>query len=138
MKKTILIIVLIALTINTIEAQTGWFIQPSFTSQNLYDCKASAVNNLYLGSDFGNVFHSTNNGNNWSVYNFNDPLLNSSSIKYVRGENNDNWAIVGQNAAYGYKYGSLDSVMRISSGVQPHLEALTLLNGYFGFWKCLP
>lgn len=115
---------------NTI-AQTGWFIQPSFTSQNLYDCKASAYNILYMGSDNGTIFKSSNGGFNWTVYNFNDPLLTGSPLKIVIGQSNDNWTTAGGGNAFGYKHETIDSVMRISVSPQITLEALSVVSGYF-------
>ena len=90
MKKLLTGLMFFILIIESINAQTGWFIQPSFTSQNLYDCKASAYNVLYMGSDNGTIFKSSNGGLNWTIYNFNDPLLTGSPLKIVMGQSNDN------------------------------------------------
>ncbi len=114
-----------------VNSQQGWFIQPSFTSYNLYDCKASALYPLYIASDFGTIFRSSNNGLNWAIYNFNDPLLSGSSFRYVLGGSNDNWTAVGQGNAYAYSYGSTDSVYRIGVSPQLTLKALSSVSGYF-------
>lgn len=131
MKQTLNTILFFILLFQSLNAQTGWVIQPSFTSQNLYDCKASAYGILYTGSDNGKVFRSTNNGANWVAYNFNDNTLSTCSFKYVMGGSNDNWSAVGTTAGYGFSAGSIDSVYHITGGQQPSLEAFSYLSGYF-------
>ncbi|HMQ70551.1 MAG TPA: hypothetical protein PKA90_16335 [Ignavibacteria bacterium] len=133
MKNTLRIVFIITLISRISIAQTGWFIQPSFTSMDLYDVKVTGVGSLMLGSDNGTVYKSTNNGFNWSIYNFNDPLLNSSSFKYVLGQSNDNFSVVGTNCAYGYLYAPVDSVMRIAVFPQPDLEAVSEVSGVFNY-----
>lgn len=110
-------------------SQTGWILQPSFTSKNLYDFKRSAVGNCYIASDSGTVFKGNNTAGNWQVYNFNDPLLNNINFKYVLGGNNDDWWVVGQQTGFGFVSGYSDSVHKISTGSQVTLEAFSLVAG---------
>ena len=132
MKKTLMVYLILLLFGGDGAAQTGWFVQSPFTSMNLYDVKQTAVFALYAASDNGSVFKSTDNGLNWVRYDFNDPLLNNISFKYVYGGNNDDWVVVGQETGCGYKSGLVDSVLRISpSPPQPVLEAYTYLQGFF-------
>ncbi len=132
MKKLLFVLLLISLNGQLSNAQTGWFVQPSFTSSNLYDCKFSASNNMYAGSDLGKIYRSTNGGLNWTIYNFNDPTLDNCSFKYVLGQNNDNFAAVGTLAGYAFSWGTIDSAYRITGATpSPTLEALSAISGYF-------
>ncbi len=131
MKKVSLILSFLFLLNQMSNAQSGWFIQPSFTTMNLYDCKQSAIYIPYLASDSGTIFRTTDNGHNWTKYNFNDPLINNNSMKYIFGTSNDNWYSVGEGCALAYRFQTIDSVMRISGvSPQPTLEAFTVLIGY--------
>lgn len=131
MKKLVLLLFILPFIQNTTYSQTGWFIQPSFTSMNLYDCKQPGITStFYLGSDSGTVFTSINNGYNWSTYDFYIPWPNTLSIKYIQGHSNYNFSAVGQGGAFGYKYEEHDSVMRVTSVTpRPTLEAYSALSG---------
>ncbi len=132
MKRLFFMLSVLFLVQNSAYSQTGWFIQPSFTSMNLYDCKLTGSSQRYLGSDNGTVFQSTNNGYNWTIYDFHDPLLNGSSIKYILGQSNANFSAVGEGAAFAYLFAPIDSVMRIASP-QTNLEAFSAFQGYFSY-----
>lgn len=130
MKNLTTVSLLLILLNQSITAQTGWYIQPSFTSQNLYDCKSSAVGGPYIASDNGTIFKTTNGGLNWSIYDFHDATLSACSFKYLLGQNNDSWSVAGTQGGFGFSYGSLDSVYHIT-GLPVTLEALLYLQGYF-------
>src|SRR5437899_7182933 len=98
MKKIILTLIFIAAIINMGYAQAGWFIQAPFTPKNLYSAAMTAVYNLYLGSDSGIVFKSTDNGYNWSIF-VQDTALKRLPIRFMFGGNNDNFNAVGDSTA---------------------------------------
>lgn len=131
MKNALIALLFILCFYKIAASQTGWYVKPSFTSENLYDCKLTGYQNMHIASDNGKIYKSTNGGVNWIPHNFNDPLLSNSSFKYILGQSNDNFTAVGEGAGLGFLYAPIDSVMRITSQPWPTLEAYSVLGGVF-------
>lgn len=137
MKSIVSSIVFLITVSNLCFSQTGWVIQPSFTPQNLYDCKLTGSGYLYICSDSGRVYRSAGGGANWTLYNFNDTAIKNSSLKFLFGSSNDDWFSVGQDAAYAYRLSPVDSVSRITNLVPvPSLESFSRTQGLF-FYQVL-
>ncbi len=131
MKKIFLTYVLLILSVNIIKSQTGWFIQPAFTPKNLYGAGISPVHNVYVGSDSGIVFGSTNNGYNWILIT-QDTAVKRLTIRSIFSQYNDDFNAVGDSAAYIVKTGTQVTSSRIVSSpglIKPNLRAISFIQG---------
>ncbi|GEM_PF-3171862 len=131
MKKLVLITGILSVLLSAGYSQTGWVIQSPFTSRNLNSFSITAVHNLYLGSDSGIVFKSSDYGVNWSLFS-QDTAVKRFAIRFVLGQNNDDFNAVGDSAAYISKSGSQVSCIRIVTGTnqpKPNLKAYSYLQG---------
>ncbi len=135
MKKIIFICTLLILIVNQGKSQTGWFIQPAFTAKNLYGVGISPVYNVYVGSDSGIVFESTNSGYNWVLLT-QDTAVKRLPIRSIFSQYNDDFNAVGDSAAYILKVGQQVSSSRIVSSpglIKPNLRAISFIQGSFQY-----
>ncbi len=130
-KKIIIIIIITGAVIKINYSQTGWFIQAPFTSKNLYSMAPTAVHNLYIASDSGIIFSSTNNGYNWGVF-YQDTALRKQPMRFLFGGNNDDFNTVGDSTAYINRSSTQVTAIRIVTGAnqtKPNLRAYSYIQG---------
>jgi len=104
MKKLILFFIFYFLFFINCFSQSGWFVKQNFPNHNFTEIFFINQNTGWIAADSGNIFKTTDGGENWDLYDSGNPYY-FYSIKFI--DSQTGWIAGGKNYwnPFGFDYG---------------------------------